>query len=262
MRVDELKGAPRIRLSSDGFFPGRLGRLQFLLGADQVVLSLLQTPGQMCLAVGQIGLGHLDRGPQAVVARVGAVVKEGVEAVVFLVGDGIVFVRVALGAVQGQSEPCGADGRHPVLHRLGAVFLGIAPALVIDLGVAVETRGDALGQSGLRQEIAGQLINGELVEWLIAIESIDHPLAVRPNGPSQVYLIAVGIGVPRQIKPASGHVFPVVRRRQQTVDEVLVGPGRGVCNKGLNLGRFRRQTGEVERYAPCQIRTICFWLRL
>ena len=245
--IDQMEGAPGVGLPRHRFLPGGLIGLQRLLGAGQLVAGLLQTPGEVRLAVGQVGLGHLDRRPEAVVAGIGAVVEEGVEAVVLLVGDRIVLVGVTLGAVQGEAQPGGSHGRDPVFHGLGTVFLGITAAFVVDLGVAVEPGGDALGEGRSRQQIARQLVDGELVEGLIAVEGLDHPLAIGPDGPGQIHLIAIRIGIAGQVEPAAGHVFSVVRRGEQPVDQILIGPGRGVGEKCRDLGGLGGQAGEIER---------------
>ena len=177
-------------------------------------------------------------------------------------GDRVVLVRVALGTVQGESHPSRAHGGHPVLHRLGAILLGVATALVVDLGISIEASGDALGQGGLGQEITGQLIDGELVERLVAVEGLDHPLAVRPNGTGQIHLITVGIGITRQIEPPPGHVLPVVGRGEQAVDEVLKSAGRRVREKGADLGRFRGQASKIQGHAADQVGPIGFRLLL
>ena len=45
--------------------------------------------------------------------------------------------------------------RDAVLDRLGAVLFGVAAAFVVDLRIAIETRGDLLLQSRVGQQIAG-----------------------------------------------------------------------------------------------------------
>ena len=247
MGVDELEGPPGIGFPGDRSLPGGLARGQCLAGLVELPAGLLKAAGQVGVAVGQVRPGDLDRRAEAVVAGVGRVVEEGVEAVVLLVGDRVVLVRVALGAVQGETEPGRADSRHPILHRLGPVFLGVAAALVVDLGVPVEPGGDALGQGGLGQQVSGQLVDGEPVEGLVAIEGVDHPLAVGPDGPGEVDLITVGVGVARQVEPTPSHVLAVVGRGQEAVDQGLVGAVGRVGDEAGDLGRFRGQPGEVER---------------
>jgi hypothetical protein len=72
------------------------------------------------------------------------------------------------GAGQGQAEQGGAGGVDAVDHGLDAELLRVDAALLVDLGVAVEAGGDALGRGWRGEEIAGQLFDHKLVEGLVA----------------------------------------------------------------------------------------------
>src|SRR5690349_8380101 len=103
-------------------------------------------------------------------ARVGAItpidgiVEEGVEAVVVLVRDGIVFMRMTLGTHHGQTEPSCGSRSYAVFHGLGPIFLVITAAFVISFCIAIEASGNFLSESGVGEEIARELLDGELVE--------------------------------------------------------------------------------------------------
>ena len=103
-------------------------------------------------------------------ARIGAVatidgaVEKCVKAVVFLLGDRVVLVRMTLGAHHRQAEPGGGRSRDAVLHRFGSIFLVITAAFIIGLGIAVETGGDFLIEGGVGQEVTGELLNRKLIE--------------------------------------------------------------------------------------------------
>ena len=101
--VDQLESAPGVCLPSHRLLPGGLGFLKFLLDARKLIPGLLQPPRQVRVHISRIGLRHFDGRAETVVARVGTVVEERVKAVVLLVGDRIVLVRVALSTVQGES---------------------------------------------------------------------------------------------------------------------------------------------------------------
>ena len=65
------------------------------------------------------------------------------------------------------------NGRHrldPVDDVLDPVLLVYNPQLAIAAVVPVEARGDQLVESGIRQQIACDLLDGELVEGLVGIE--------------------------------------------------------------------------------------------
>ncbi len=122
-------------------------------------------------------------------------------------------------------------------------------ALAVRHRVAVERRGDELLVGRIRQEVAGQLLDGELVERLVLVEGADDVIAVEPDGPRRVVGVAGRVGVAGQVEP---HPRPVLAERvlrQQAVHHFLVGVGALVGDERVHLGRRRRQAGQVERDA-------------
>jgi hypothetical protein len=103
--------------------------------------------------------------------------KEGIELVVLLLGDWIVFVVVALGASNRQSQPHRGRRIHAIDDVGCVVLLRDCPALEVNHVIAVEAAGDALFHGRARQQVAGQLLNRELIEWHIAVERLDDPFA-------------------------------------------------------------------------------------
>ena len=87
--------------------------------------------------------------------------EEGVELVILALGDRVELVVVALGAADGQAEPDGARGVDAVDDVGGLVLGGDRAALVVDHVVAVEPAGDLLLERGVRQQVAGKLLDGE-----------------------------------------------------------------------------------------------------
>ena len=59
------------------------------------------------------------------------------------------------------------------------------------------------------QQVAGDLLDGELVERHVAVEGVDHPVAPAPHRALAVALVAVGVGVAGGVEPAAG---PCARR--------------------------------------------------
>ena len=119
--------------------------------------------------------------------------------------------------------------------------------------VAIRWSSVALGQ-----QVAGELLDGELVERHVGVERLDHPVAVRPDRPRAVLLVAVGVGVAGQVEPAPGPALAVVRRGEQPVDQLLVGVRRRVVDERVDLrrasaagrsGRGRRRRTSVYRSA-------------
>jgi len=125
----------------------------------------------------------------------------------------------------------------------------------------VESGGDELGASGVGQEVAGDLLDGETVKGQIGVERVDHPVAVGPDAARLVIGVALGVGVARQIKPAARPVLAVGGLRQLTIDVALVGSGRGVSDKRLHFLQRRRQAGQIQCHPAREHGTSGFRLR-
>src|SRR5438874_12997248 len=95
----------------------------------------------------------------------------------------------------------------------------------------METGGDLLLQSRVRQQIARELPECELVERQVAVERVNDPIAVFPNLPRRVYAVAVRVGVTRGVEPPTAPPLAVMRRRQQSVHPSPVAVGTRVAQK-------------------------------
>ena len=199
---------------------------------------------------------HLEEGLSVAVAAVQPlfthVVEEGEEAVKITLGNGIVFVIVAARAAHGEAQPGGGGGFQTVHHILHLVLFGHGTALEIHHVVAVETAGQFLFCSGVRQKVARQLFNGELVIRHVVVEGRDDPIAPVPHFALAVDVIAVRIGVARQIQPLQGHALAKARGLQQGVHTLLIGIRRFVAQKGIELRHGGRQACEIVSHATQQ----------
>ena len=137
----------------------------------------------------------------------------------------IEFVVVAAAAFERQAEESGAHRVHAIDHVGHAVLLLDDAALLVLHVQPIERRRQALFLGGVGQQVAGQLPGDELVERQILVERLDDPVAVGPHRPVAVHLVAVRVGVPGQVQPVGRHPLAVARRRQQPVDDFLVGSG-------------------------------------
>ena len=235
-------------------FPRGLRGVEFAF----VVLHLFVSRGDLLRQLRQFFLlfrlrhGHARLGIQrarAVLALLRDVMEEGVEAVKLARRDGIVLVVVALGAGEGHAEPRRAQRAHAV-HEIDVQVLGINDsALVGGHHVAHETAGHLLLHGRVRQEIAGELLDGEAVERLVVIERFHHPVAPQPRFAERVVVVTRAVRVPREVEPRHREPLTEMRRRQQTVHDVFVGARRFVGEEGIHLGEGRRQAGERERDA-------------
>ena len=97
---------------------------------------------------------------------------------------------------------------------------------------------------GARQEVAGDLVDHEAVERLVAVEGGDDPVAPGPHGPGEVVLKAVGVGVAGAVEPVHRHPLAVVRRGEQAVDQCFVAPG---CRSARNASTSSASGGSPIR---------------
>ena len=116
----------------------------------------------------------------------------------------------------------------------------------------MEAGGDDVVGRGAGEEIAGDLASREGVERQVVVEGPDHPIAIRPDPPFAVFLIAVGVGIAGQIEPSPRPAFAVARAREQPIDEFFIGIGGSVGDEGVELGRRRRQPRQIEMDAPAE----------
>ena len=156
---------------------------------------------------------------------------------------------VASGTAEGEPHEDRRRGLHAIDDILDGILFGNDSAFAVAAMIAVETRGDLLIERGTWKHVAGNLLQGELVERQVAVERVDHPVAPPPHVSLGVGLIAVGVGIARGIEPVRRHPFSISRRRQQAIDDFLVGVGRVVVQERVDFGRRRRQAGQVQAHA-------------
>ena len=130
--------------------------------------------------------------------------------VVFL-AERIVLVVVALRAGQRRAEPDGRGRVHAIDEDFVQRFLRIDAAFLVGHRIAVKPGGDFLVDGRIGQHVASDLLDRELVERQIAVERVNHPVAVFPDAATIVLLVAVGVGVAREIEPRPRPAFAVVR---------------------------------------------------
>ena len=158
----------------------------------------------------------------AVEAELGDAIEEREELVELLVADRIEFVRMAPRAPHRQPHERGGRRFDAIHHVLDLILVGDGTAFEVDHVVAVEPGGDLLRPRRVREEIAGKLLDDELVVGQIAIEGVDDPVAPRPHAALAVDVIAVRVRVAGRVEPRHRHALSVVRRLQQRVDALLV----------------------------------------
>ena len=205
---------------------------------------------ELCLR-GGCGQAEHRRCVTADAGRVGAfaglrqVVEERLEAVEVPLRKGVEFVVVAARAVEGLREPRGGDGLDAIGGGLGEKLFGDHAALLVEDVVSVEAGRDFLLERGVGQQVAGELLDGELIERFVVVKRPDHPVAPRVHLAVAVHLVSVGVGVARGVEPVGGHAFAVMGGRKKR-RELGVQSGQTESSDGL---WGWRQSGEVEAHA-------------
>ena len=86
---------------------------------------------------------------------------------------------------------------------------------------------DALVERRIRQQVAGKLLDSKPVEWEVAVECSDNPVAVGPDATAVVVVVKpVGISISRGIEPVARAVLTVMRRRLRASAAALSGRER------------------------------------
>ena len=88
----------------------------------------------------------------------------------------------------------------------------------------------------VRQKIACELIDGELIIGKIAVEGIDNPIAEGPCVKAQwVGAIASGICIAGEIEPMAGPFFPKPWRGKKSIQLGIVSSGAFVFQKAIHF---------------------------
>ena len=218
-----------------------------------------------------VGLGPVKHGKlgdhrnfHGVAAR-----KDGLEAVVVLLGEGIELVVVTAGAAQREPHECRGGGVDPVgqdfIELPAGVHLGFArlrhqpvepcahpglqrPQLLHRDGVApfqIQVVGPEF--------VCRDLLLKEAVEGLVFVEGLDDVVPVAPGmGKEGIGFKSGRVGVANHVQPVPSPAFPVVGRGQQFVHHRLEGPGRVVLEEAFHLFRRGGKADQVEVGAPNQ----------
>ena len=188
----------------------------------------------------------------AVETALGGVPEIGGHRVEIPRADRIELVVVADRTVRGEAEPDGGGGLDSVAGVVREVLVFDGATLVGGHVAPVESGGDALVVGGLGEEVTGDLVDGELVEGLVAVEGADDPVAVGPHLAVVVEMEAVGIGVAGGIEPEPGAVFAPGGRVHEAADVVVVGFLGFVADEGLDFLGLGGEAGQVEGDAACE----------
>ena len=144
------------------------------------------------------------------------------------------------------SQTCRSSRRGP-WRRWPATSSSIDAAFVGRDVAAVEAGGDLLVERGVGQQVAGELLDGELVERHVPVEGLDDPVAIGPHLAVVVEVDAVRVGVAGGVEPVAAAVLaPVLARRASGRQTSRTRSGTRVGDERLDVFGVGRQAGEVE----------------
>ena len=236
-----------------------------LAGGQQFGPSRPQGIAQLVVVGAVLCGGHDDERRRvrdvAVHDVLGRVAEERRHGIEVALRDRVELVVVAGRAANGQAEEDRAGGVRAVLGVDHLVFLGNDAALVGCGVAAMEAGGDQLVHRRARQQVARDLLERETVEGQVAVEGVDHPVAVGPHLAVVVDVDAMRVGIASGVQPVASAVLPVAFVSEQDVEVALVGARLVVVHEGVHDLRARGQAGDIERGATRQRAPVCFWRR-
>ena len=165
----------------------------------------------------------IDKPAEWILPRLVDILEKGEKGIEIPHGYRVEFVIVTAGTLQCQAQKRRAERIDAIDHITDAKFFLDDAALFVLQVEAVEGGGEPLFPGGVRQQVAGELPGHKPVEGQVFIEGLDDPVAIRPDWPGRIHLIAVGIGVARQIEPLGSHALAEPRRIQEPIHHFPVG---------------------------------------
>ncbi len=121
-------------------------------------------------------------------------------------------MAMALHAPERHALPSLPRRVDPIQDCCNAEFFIIGTALFIGLRHAMRGRRDAVFDGWLRKQISGNLFDRELVVGQIAVQRVDHPVAIFPNRSASIQTQASGIGVTNLVQPNARPTFAERKR--------------------------------------------------
>ncbi len=95
--------------------------------------------------------------------------------------------------------------------------------------------------------IARDLLFDEPGIGLIRVQGADDVIAIRPGvGSRLILVVAVRLAEMNDVEPMPRPAFAILRRREQAIDQPLIGRGIRVGDERLDLGVGRWQAHEIE----------------
>ncbi len=126
-------------------------------------------------------------------------------------GQGFELVIVTTSAAQRHAHENQRGGVDHVVELIEAIFLRVG-RLVVPRAQPREAQADQRVGVGVRQLVAGKLLQKKAVVRLVVVERLDDVIAVAPHARlGRVALIAGGLGIAHHVEPVPGPAFAVRR---------------------------------------------------
>ena len=103
----------------------------------------------------------------------------------------------------------------------------------------MEAGGDELVIGRFRQQVTRDLLDGELIKRLVAVEGLHHPVAVGPHLARFVKVQAMRVTVARGIQPVAGTVLAVSGRFHEFIGKRAELNVREFFRRGVTLHQIR-----------------------
>lgn len=128
--------------------------------------------------------------------RVGRRIEERIKLIVLVLCNWVELMRVAFGTSDCQRHPDQTGGIEAIFDLFVAKLIRLDAAFRIDQRIAMESGGDtlSLNLSRILEQIAGELFDRKLIKRQIAVERLNHPVPIRPDG-SFIVVLSVAIGI-------------------------------------------------------------------
>ena len=128
---------------------------------------------------------------------------------------------MALAAFECRAEPHRAGHIYPVDNLVRAVLFFVGTRFNIHRCAAVKSRRDLLLHRRIRQQVACNLLDRELVERHVGIQRPDDPVAIGPDRAVAVALIAIAVGIAGRIEPRRRPPLAILRQSEQAINDTF-----------------------------------------
>src|SRR5687768_8981839 len=129
------------------------------------------------------------------------VIEKSHELIIIVMLKWIVGMTMTLYARESSSHQHFPGRVHAIDHGSRSEFFVVGSAFIIGHGIAMKCSGDILRIRRIGKKITGNLLCQETIIRHIAVECIDRPVAVTPDGAAVIALISFGVCITGEVEP-------------------------------------------------------------